>query len=412
MTAKRTIAVLLGALLLLLAGCGGGSGGGSGGGGKTLKIGEINPFSGPNAAGGEAIDQGYQLAVEEANAKGGVLGKQIELIKGDASMPPQGISEVNRLATSQKVDLFAGTYVSGVAETASQTALRTKKLYWDTNALAQSLTQRNQSNFVRSGPSAQQFGSGAADAVTKLIAPALKLQPSALKVFISHENSAYGTSVSDVQRAQLQAAGVQIVGDEGYTSTSTDLSSTVLRGKQAAPDVWIETGYVSDGNLLLRTAQQQNFRPRVTVFVGTGDTSQTLDAVGAQALQRVVVVAYPHTDVAPGFGPGAQQFLAAYQKKFGHPPVYPQTMTAYVGMQMLLAAVAQANSVDPAAVRRVLSGIDKPVGSFATGFGEKYDSTFQNTLALPTAVQWQNGRTVTVYPMNARPAGAQLTSFP
>ena len=81
----------------------------------SLRIGAINPYSGPLALYGDELARGYQLAVAERNAKGGVLGKKIELVRGDATNPQQGIAAVDQLVTREKVDLLIGTYISAVS---------------------------------------------------------------------------------------------------------------------------------------------------------------------------------------------------------------------------------------------------------------------------------------------------------
>src|SRR4029453_14201097 len=97
------------------------------------------------------------LAVDEKNTKGGVLGRKVELVRGDAGNPQQGIAAVDQLVTRDKVDLFIGTYISAVSNAASDAALRHNKLYWDTNAVAAELTERKLPNFVRSGPPGAYF---------------------------------------------------------------------------------------------------------------------------------------------------------------------------------------------------------------------------------------------------------------
>jgi len=397
--------------LVALTACGSGasnSSGSSGSGGGTIKIGEINPFSGPQASGGTAIDQGYQLAVGEANKAGGVLGKQIELVKGDATTPSQGTSEVTRLASSEKVDLFAGCYISAVSNTASQTAVRYGKLYWDTNAVAQDLTQRGLTNYIRSGPSATEFAQGSVQTVQDLLPAAIGKPVNSMRIYISHENSSYGSSIADIQQKNLTGIGAQVTNNIAYDAKAADLGGVIVQGQQSSPDVWIDTGYVSDISLLLRTAQQQHFRPKVIVLVGSGDNAESLKAIGDQQLQGVLVVAYPHTDMAPSFAPGADKFLSSFTAKFGGPPAFPQSLSAYVGMKQLLDAIKSANSTAPDAVRKAVSGINKPVSTFANGFGEKFDNNLQNVNSLLTTVQWQSGKTVTVFPKAAALPDAKL----
>lgn len=408
--APAKLAVLL-ALALTVAACGGddetdsdttSSGDSSSELSGEFKIGVINPFSGPNAPGGEAIYQGYEIAVEEANAGEGVLGKRVTLVRGDASAPEQGISEVNRLATSDAVDAFAGTYLSGVSNTASETALRYGKYYWETNGVAANLTERGLENFARSGPMAVQFAEVAGEAIQELIPDAVGKPVGDLKVCVTHEESIYGSSISEGVVEALNEAGAEVTATVAYSPTAPDLGNVVLRCQQGNPDVWVETGYVPDVNLLLRTAGQQNFAPAATMLIGSGDTRLTLDAVGAEALEGVFVVGYPHFDLQESYAPGAAEFLEAFKAKNGGEPTFPQTMTAYAGMKMMFDALNEAGSAEPADVNEVLSGWDKELGAYATGYGAAFDENRQNTLALPTVLQWQSGATVTVYPEDAK----------
>jgi len=87
-------------------------------------------------------------------------------------------------------------------------------------------------------------------------------------------------------------------------------------------------------------------------------------------------------------------------------------MTAYVGLKILLEAVAAAGSTDMAAVRAAAAKMDKPLSSYATGYGVKFDENFQNTRAAPTVKQWQNGKVVTVFPTVAAAEGTKLLNLP
>jgi len=378
---------------------------------EPIRIGAINPYSGPVALYGDEVARGYQLAIDEANAKGGVLGRKLELLRGDASNPQQGIAAVEKLS-ADKVDVFVGTYISAVSNAASDAALRYSKIYWDTNALAADLTARGLPNFIRSGPYASSFAEVSANATTELLAPALGKPIKGLKIWIESEDSIYGTSIAQRQKELLEKAGAVIVGVGAHNFRAIDLTDSVLRAKGAGPDVWINTGYVPDGNLLLRTMRDQGFKPQALLLVGTGDTFETLDALGAEYLEGVAVVGYPRPDQTEAYGPGAAAYLAAYKKKYERDPIAPQGMAAYVGMQMLIEAIAAAGSVDMDKVRAATATMDKPAKSYATGFGAKFDAQFQNTRAFPTVVQWQSGKVVTVYPTEAAQPNVKLINLP
>ncbi|MGI4795327.1 MAG: ABC transporter substrate-binding protein, partial [Janthinobacterium lividum] len=94
----------------------------------TLKIGAINPLSGPMALYGDELDRGFELAVERANTAGGVLGRQIQIVRGSATSPQEGIAAVEQLVGRDKVDLLVGTYVTAISNAASEAALSNDKL--------------------------------------------------------------------------------------------------------------------------------------------------------------------------------------------------------------------------------------------------------------------------------------------
>jgi len=377
-----------------------------------LKIGAINPYSGPLALYGDEVARGYQLAVDEKNAKGGVLGRKVELVRGDAGNPQQGIAAVDQLASRDNVDLFIGTYISAVSNAASDAAQRYNKIYWDTNAVAAELTERGLPNFIRVGPNASNFADMSVRAVIEQVAPALGKQPKDLTVWIEHEDSIYGKSIGDIQKKLLDAKGVKVLGQGAHNFRAADLTDVVLRVKKANPDVWLMTGYVPDGNLLHKTAREQGFKPPVILMVGTGDTNETLDAVGADYLEGAMVVSYPRPDISEKFGPGAAAYLAAYRKAFNREPVAPQGLTAYTGMRILLETIEAAGSTDVEKVRAAAAKLDKPLNTYPSGFGVKFDDKFQNTRAIFTVIQWQGGKQVTVFPPEARGPGIALKNVP
>jgi branched-chain amino acid transport system substrate-binding protein len=379
---------------------------------ETLRIGAINPYSGPLALYGDELARGYQVAIDQRNAKGGVLGRKIELVRGDATNPQQGIAAVDQLATREKVEIFVGTYVSAIANAGSDAALRHQKLWWDTNALATELTERKLPNFVRSGPYAANFAEIAVRAIVEMIPPAISKQPRAVTVWVEHEDSIYGKSIADVAKRELESRGVKVLGVGGHNFKAADLTDVVMRAKRTNPDVWMQIGYVVDGNLMLKTAREQGFKPPVMLWVGTGDTFETLDALGAEFLEGLFVVSYPRPDMSEKYAPGASSYLQAYRKTFNRDPIAPQSFAAYAGITMLLDAVQAAGSTEPSKVRAAAAAMDKPLGSYPTGFGAKFDDKFQNTRAYPTVIQWQSGKQVTVFPNEARSEGVTLKNTP
>ena len=411
-TSGRSLAAATLVALATLA-CGGSSSGSANGGSSTpIKIGVIDPFHGANAVFGEDLFKANQLAVEAVNAKGGINGRKITLVRGDATTGDEGTQEATRLATQENVDLFLGTYTSPISTTASDTAARYKKLYWDTNASAQGLTDRGLQNFLRSGPTTYSMAVGATSVLTDVVAGKLGKSPSATKVYIEHEDQVYGTSAGDSENQLMKAKGFNVLAESAHSAAATDLTDSVLRAQRAAPDVLVFTGYVADTNRFLRKMQEVKFAPAATILVGVGDTNETLQAAGASYLEGILVVSYPRPELLnAAYAPGGQSFLQAFKARYNSDPVAPQTACAYVGTQMLLDALAKADSTDIAKVRKAVMTLDKPVGSYPNGFGVKFDDKGQNTRAQMVVVQWQGGKVVTVYPDKAKLSGTQIVGL-
>jgi branched-chain amino acid transport system substrate-binding protein len=377
----------------------------------VIKIGAVNPYSGPMALYGDELTRGFEMAAERANEAGGVLGRKILIVRGSATSAQEGIAAVEQLVGRDKVDVLIGTYVTAISNAASEAALGTNTLYWETNALARDLTDRGLPNYARSGPASDSFAQRSAEGTTQLVAGQVGKAPKEMKVWIEHEDSAFGTSIAKEQDRLLRLAGVTQIGMGAHSARSVDLSDSILRAKNFGPDLWLSTGYVTDHNLLLRTAREQSFRPGAIMLVGTGDTFETLDAVGKDYLDGVLLVSYPRADVGDKYGPGAHAFLEAYRAKYNRDPIAPQAMSAFVGMKMLIECIHAAGSTEYEKVIAAAAKMDKPFGSYETGYGLKFDKTMQNVRALPLIAQWQGGKVLAVYPAEAVAPGVQLISL-
>jgi len=377
---------------------------------EPLKIGAVNPYSGGMALYGDEVTRCYELAAKQLNdAKGGLLGRKVEIVRGNATSAQEGIAAVEQLVGRDGVEGLIGTYASSISNAASEAALNYGKFYWETNALAAGLTERGLPNYARSGPSSEDFGKRSVEGVLDLAAKRLGKDAASMNVWLEHEDSAYGTSIADAQKRLLEEAGVT-VGIGAHSYKAIDVTDSVLRAKSAAPDLWVLTGYVGDTNLLLRAARDQGFAPPAIMSVGVGDTKETLDALGAEFLEGVLLVSYPRADISEDYGPGSNAFLELYKAEFGRDPVAPQGMTAFVGAKMLFEAIEAAGSTDFEAVMAAAKAMDRPEGSYETGYGAKFSDQMQNTRAAPVIAQWQGGEVKAVYPTAA--ASAEVVNLP
>lgn len=378
---------------------------------EPIRIGAVNPYSGPMAQYGDEVTRCYELAAKWVNGQGGLLGRQVEVVRGNATSAQEAIGAIEQLVGRDKVDVLAGTYVSAISNAASENALNYEKLYWETNALALNLTERGLPNYARSGPSSNEFASRSVEAAVEIVAKKLGKAPGEMKVWIEHEDSAYGTSIAQEQKRLLGEAGIE-PGVGAHSAKAVDLTDSVLRASSAAPDLWITVGYVNDTNLLLRTARDQGFKPTAIMLTGVGDTVETLDALGRDFMEGVLLVSYPRPDINESYGPGASTFLELYREAYGREPIAPQGMNAFVGMKILFEAIAAAEALDYAAIIEAAARMDKPAGSYETGYGVKFSDKMQNIRALPVIAQWQSGAVKAVFPSEAAAQGVEVVNIP
>jgi branched-chain amino acid transport system substrate-binding protein len=366
-----------------------------------LVIGAINPNTGGMAVLGGDLANWYEMAVDHRNAEGGVLGRQIELVHGDATNAPEAIAAVERLVGREDSEIIVGTIASFISQAASEAALSSNVLYWETGSLALGLTERGLPNFVRSGPNTTIFAQTAADAVLRTIAPELGMEAADMRVWVEYEDSNYGTSIAEEQHRVLSEAGATIEAS-GHSNAAVDLTDSVLRAAEFGPDVWILSGYVADTHLLLRTAQEQGFTPDAIIIVGLGDSQETVDAIGLDYLQGILIVTYPRQEVSEAYAPGADALSAEYVERFGQQPVGNSGFGGYVGLGILFEAIEAAGSTDYEAVIEAARGLDAPIGTYPNGYGVSFDPAMQNIRAAAIVYQWQGDHTVAVYPDNAR----------
>lgn len=197
-------------------------------------IGNSGPLTGPIAYSGIAIKMGAELAIDEINARGGVLGKKLSLIQyDDAGSPPRGVDNTRRLALQDDCIVILGGAHSTVALAQVVPIHEIKIPYVGVIAASTNIVENGRDpNFM--------FRVSAKDRwVAKyLVAEALKRAPQR-KVGILFENTGWGKgAVPDIQAA-LKESGLKEVGAEPFNWEDTDMTAQLIRLRDAGAEVVI-----------------------------------------------------------------------------------------------------------------------------------------------------------------------------
>jgi branched-chain amino acid transport system substrate-binding protein len=378
---------------------------------EPIKIGMIFPLSGSLAQGGQRNVQGIQIAVDQVNAAGGVLGRQVELVSTDAPDPATAVANANRLISQDGVKIILGSVSSDIALAAAPVADRNKVIFWEVQAVSNKLTDLGYQYVFRTVAPASALGEAAANYALGDVAKQLGKDKASLRVAVMNIQGSYGEDTTKGVTDTLTAAGVTPVDKSDYPGTSKDLTSLILKQKQANPDVVISTSYPADTILYMKQAAQLDFHPKAYIGTGAGQTTaQFLEGVGDGA-QGVLSAASPTTvnpsQLSADAAAAAKSFAADYKAKYGSDPDQGAIL-AYVGMMDLLKGVLpKAGAVESDKIKAAATSLDQPLGSSINGWGAKFDSKGQNTRASVIIVQWQNKVMQIVSPKELASAGLQ-----
>jgi branched-chain amino acid transport system substrate-binding protein len=321
----------------------------------TIKIGEINSYSAlPSFT--APYRKGWQLALDEINAAGGVNGKKLEVIsKDDGGKPATAVTEANELVESDHVAMLAGTFFSNIGLAVSDFAKQKKVLFLAAEPLtdAITLTKGNRYTF-RLRPSNYEQAAMLAQEAAKL--PAKKWATIA-------PNYEYGQSAVKVFKALLSKArpDIQWVGEQWPPQGKIDAGAVVEAIEKTQPDAILNVCFGPDLVKLVREGNTRGlFKNRAVVSFLTGEP-EYLDPLKDETPTGWIVTGYPWANVTI---PDHAAFLKAYQAKYND---YPRlgSVVGYSTIKAAAAILAKANSTDTDKLIAAAEDV-----KFATPFGE------------------------------------------
>ncbi len=349
-------------LLILVAVLGLALGGGVAQAAETVKIGLMAPLTGSWASEGQGMKNIVTLLAEQQNAKGGVLGKPIEVITEDDGGDPRTASLAAQRLTTKGVVAVVGTYGSSVTE-ASQAIYDEAKIPQIANgSTAIRLTEKGFKHFFRTAPRDDEQGRMAAQTIGKL---------GFKKVAILHDSTSYAKGLADEANALLKKQGVDVVFFDALTPKESDYTAILTKLKGANPDVVLFTGYYPEAGQLLRQKKGMNWK---IPFIG-GDATNNADLVkiaGKEAAEGFYFLSPPQPQDLDT--PEAKAFLTDYQKKYNELPPSIWAVLAGDGFRVAVAGIAGAKSTDGDKVADYLhtrlknySGLSGPISFDAKG---------------------------------------------
>jgi branched-chain amino acid transport system substrate-binding protein len=378
---------------------------------EPIRIGVLLPFTGPLAKNGIENWEAMQIARDMINERGGVNGRKIEFVQGDATTPNAAISETERLITKEGIKITTGSFASPLAIAVSQAAERHGVFHWETTGAAEIITRRGFKNTFQVGAPARKYSQAAVDFIIEDLSARLKKPLSELRIALLWENRAFGKSVGDGVRAYSEKKSIKLVYDEGYDQTATDMTPVVQKLKDVKPDVLIAISFPNDAILFQRKAKELEFNVAAFIGVSAGYSAPDLrDSLGS-AVTGIFVADFPPKVNANVLKPDvkkvAEEFYKRYEAKLKRAPAGHAAAGFSAVWALFTEVLPKAKTYEPGELRELALKLDLPEGSLVNGSGIKFTNfdwpddvkdAGQNLRASIGVWQWTNDGNEQVFP--------------
>ena len=359
---------------------------------EPIKIGVSGPFTGGSAPMGVSMRDGVKLAAAEINAKGGVLGRQIQLVeRDDEAKNERGVQIAQELINKEKVVATVGFINTGVALASQRFYEEAKLPVFDNVATGTAVTKQfpeQPDNYV--------FRNAANDSIqSAMIVDEAIVKHKFTKVAILADSTNYGQlGRADLEKA-LDAKGIKAVAVEKYNIKDVDMTAQLLRAKEAGAQVVLTYGI---GPELAQIANGMEKLGWKVPMIGSWTLSMAnfIDNAGKNGEGAKM----PQTFIQDPNTPQRKAFIDGYLKAYNPPNArIPSPVSAaqgYDSVYLLAAAIKQAGTTDGPAVRTALENLKEKVDGVVTTYDKPFSHDDHEAIkpGMTAFGQVVNGRVV------------------
>lgn len=351
----------------------------------SIKIGAVIPVTGRYAAGGGQVKTGYELAVDDINAAGGVdvNGTKIPLelkVLDDESDATKTVQNLETLYSNDNVVAYLGGFGSDLHAAAAAIAEKNKVPYIGVAFALYKVHQQGFKYLFSPFPKSPAIAVATFDMLDSL-------SPKPTNVAVFAEKTDWGAELGQLWTDEANKRGYTIKTYE-YAPGTTDFSSIILPAKDSGAEVVLALPNPPDGLALAKQIKELDFNAKAYVFIRAADPPSWGENLGADGNGFMLM---PGWNRALKFK-GVTEMAQRYQDKFGSPPA-ATTGPAYAAVQILADAIQRAGSLDRDAIRDAIAATDMDTVMGHVTF--KDDGTGD---VLTVINQWQDGKQVLVWP--------------
>ena len=351
---------------------------------NSLKIGLLNEMTGGNATFGTSSANGAKMAFKEANAKGGVLGKQIVAVIADnKSEPSEAANAMTKLAMQDGVVAVTGGFASSNAIAASSVAESAKVPFLVVGTTNPKVTVDDKTKKVKDYTFRVCFIDPFQGTVgANFVLNTLKLKKAAIMV---DNSSDYSKGLAAFFREAFAKGGGTIVAEEAYLQKDQDFKSVLTKLKSMNADVLYVPGYYEEVGKIVKQAREMGIN--APVVGGDGwDSPKLVEIGGAAALNNTYFT--NHYSVEDN-SPASKAFADAYKKEYGQMPD-ALAVLGYDAANLLIDAIKRANSVDKSKIQAALAATKAfPAITGATTLNATHDAVKSAVI-----IEMKNGKQI------------------
>jgi len=315
--------------------------------GQAIKLGELNSYK-VFATFLEPYKKGMELAVEEVNAGGGVLGRKLELVvRDDGGTPGDAVRVAEELIAREKVDILMGTFASHVGLAVATLAAQRKILFVASEPLTDKIVWENGNRYTwRLRPSTYMQ-------TAMLVPEAAKLKKK--RWAIVYPNYEYGQSATASFKKLLKAAqpDAEFVAEQAPALGKIDAGAVVQALAEAKPDAIFSSLFAADLQKFVREGNTRGLFRNTVVFNLLAGEPEYLDTLKDETPDGWWVTGYPWSEINT---PEHRKFRDAYQKRWKD---YPRqgSVVGYSAVYAAVNAARAAKSVETEKLVEALKGL-------------------------------------------------------
>jgi branched-chain amino acid transport system substrate-binding protein len=366
---------------------------------QTIKIGVTGPFTGGSSSMGVSMRDGVRLAAKEINSTGGVLGRQIELIeRDDQADNARGITIAQELVNKEKIVADVGFINTGVALAAQRIYQEAKIPVFNNVATGTVVTRqfdKEPANYI--------FRNAARDEIqAPMIVQEAIDKRGFKKVAILHDSTNYGElGKTDLMKA-LTAKGVTPVAIEKFNIKDTDMTSQLLKAKEAGAEV-ILTYAIGPELAQIANGMAKLGWKKPLIGSWTLSMANFIDTAGKNGEGARM----PQTFIQEANTQKRKAFIDAYLKEFKpknnriDSPV--SAAQGYDSVYLLASAIRQAGSTDGEKIREALENLNEKLVGIVTVYDKPFSKTDHEAITdnIPVMGEVKNGKVVYAYQEDA-----------